>query len=144
MTFSVQPDGLGARLKAERVRLGLSQEQVCELTDITRGSLSRYERNVLLPGVDYLLRLQDLKFDVLYILYGKRANSILELTAPLLFNEAIDFVDRLAARHDFNPPPEFRVKAIVWAYHWLSGRRDDPTQLPTFQDLLSCVGANEQ
>lgn len=144
MTLTIQADGLGARLRAERERVGLNQDQFCELTGITRSSLSRYERGVLLPGVEYLIRLEALKFDVCFVLYGKRSDSILELTAPLLFNEAIDFVDRLAARHDFKPPPEFRMKAIVWTYHWLLGKRDDPTQLPTFQDLLASVGAAEQ
>lgn len=139
MTLSIQADGLGARLKSERKRLGLNQDQLCELTSITRGSLSRYERGVLNPGVDFLIRLEALKFDVCYVLHGARIDTVLDLSAPTILSDAIDMVDELAIRHDFKPPPAFRVKAILWIHRWLKegGDRGSP---PTLQELLTLVG----
>lgn len=126
---------VGERLKKERERLGLSQEQCCELADITRPSQSRYETGASVPRLDYLARLGESGFDLCFVIFGIRSESFVEITEPRLFNEAIDFVDELSARHAFKPPPKFRIKSIVNVYYWLLGDRThrDP---PNLQDLI--------
>ncbi|MBS0570121.1 MAG: helix-turn-helix transcriptional regulator [Proteobacteria bacterium] len=48
----------GSRLRAERVRLNLTQEEFAGLGGVKRVSQHLYEQDVRVPDVNYLLRLQ--------------------------------------------------------------------------------------
>lgn len=64
---------IGERLKEERLRLKLSQEDICTAADINRRSQSNYESGQRSPDALYLSRIAELGIDVNYILTGKRA-----------------------------------------------------------------------
>lgn len=63
----------GARLLEERDRLGLTQTDICEWTDINRRTQSAYEKDQRYPDAGYLMTLLEHDFDVAYLLTGKRA-----------------------------------------------------------------------
>ena len=66
----------GARLKAERKRLKLTQPSVAELLDVAVGSVVRYEKQGDPLNQNQLLSLDEAGFDTFYITYGKRAVSL--------------------------------------------------------------------
>lgn len=69
-------DSIGGRLRAERDRLGLSQEQLCEamskagVRGATRQTQSRYEKGERSPDAEYLAHLAALGADVEWVLTG--------------------------------------------------------------------------
>lgn len=65
---------LGARLKEERGRLGLTQLAFAELGGVKRVSQHLYEQNLRSPDAEYLLRLHEGGVDVVYALLGRRNN----------------------------------------------------------------------
>lgn len=49
----------GEALKAQRELAGLSQRQLSKQTGINQDNLSRWERNEVLPNIDFCVRLAD-------------------------------------------------------------------------------------
>lgn len=70
-------DTFGGRLVAERDRLGLKQVDVCARTRVSRTSQNKYENNDRRPDADYLKDLDELGFDVMYLLTGERSSGSL-------------------------------------------------------------------
>ncbi|WP_164276473.1 helix-turn-helix transcriptional regulator [Stenotrophomonas sp. B1-1] len=60
----------GVRLRAERKRLGLTQEQMADAVGIKKQSQLRYESGKSSPTLEYLFRLQRLGANIAYILTG--------------------------------------------------------------------------
>lgn len=61
---------VGDRLRAERERLGLRQEDAALVAGVTRAMWSRYERGEASPGSKVLLALVGQQFDLNFILGG--------------------------------------------------------------------------
>ena len=61
----------GIRLREERLRLSLTQQQMALAGGIGRNAQSLYERDLSLPRADYLALITLLGTDVLYILNGR-------------------------------------------------------------------------
>lgn len=64
------------RLKEERKRLGMNQEEVAKKVSIHRETWSRYENNKIMPGSIILFHAAKLGFDINYILTGDRGQPI--------------------------------------------------------------------
>lgn len=64
---------VGKRLKEERKRLGLTQEEMAVQLGLTRYAQLNFEKDVNLPGGAYLLAALDRGVDVMYVLSGHRA-----------------------------------------------------------------------
>ncbi|WP_031421355.1 helix-turn-helix domain-containing protein [Xanthomonas euvesicatoria] len=64
---------VGKRLKEERKRLGLTQEEMAVQLGLTRYAQLNFEKNINLPGGAYLLAALDRGVDVMYVLSGHRA-----------------------------------------------------------------------
>lgn len=60
------------RLKDERKRLGLSQEEVAQKVSVHRETWSRYENDKITPGSSILFYAAKLGFDINYIMTGVR------------------------------------------------------------------------
>ena len=65
----------GARLKAERCRLGLTQDQLAKRVGISPGSQIGYEGDKTAPPQKYLANLHREKIDIIYVLLGEYANT---------------------------------------------------------------------
>lgn len=63
---------LGSRLKAERKRLGLSQQDFGAIGGVEANAQGKYENGERIPRSDYLAALGKKGMDVLYVLSGER------------------------------------------------------------------------
>lgn len=67
-----QMNTIGSRLREERLRLGLSQDEFAAVGGVLRRAQSNYESDERSPDAKYLRAIADIGVDVLYILRGKR------------------------------------------------------------------------
>ena len=63
---------IGQRLKEERRRLGLSQEEFATAGGIRRSTLYQYERGDRRPSLDFLLKTVSAGVDLNFMIFGKR------------------------------------------------------------------------
>ena len=63
---------IGQRLRAERRRLGLSQDALANAGGIKRTTLYQYERGDRRPSLDFLLKAVSAGVDLNYIVFGER------------------------------------------------------------------------
>lgn len=68
---------LGARLRAERKRIGLNQADFAALGGSALNSQNRYETGQALPKLDYLFTLAQHGVDVGYVVTGVRTEGVL-------------------------------------------------------------------
>lgn len=66
-------DKLGIRLREERKRLGLSQQQFGAIGGVEANAQGKYEHDERVPRCDYLVALEQNGVDVLYVLTGNRS-----------------------------------------------------------------------
>ncbi|MBB4728247.1 helix-turn-helix domain-containing protein [Xanthomonas arboricola] len=64
---------VGKRLKEERKRLGLTQDEMAVQLGLTRYAQLNFEKDINLPGGAYLLAALSRGVDVMYVLSGHRA-----------------------------------------------------------------------
>ena len=105
---------LGARLKEERLRLGLTQEELAEKTEVQPITIIQYEKRKSFPSVKFIFNLQELNFDIIYLLTGKQEFLNLETVPHEIIAEiasAIDFLENKLADQPFNN--ENRVKLTI-------------------------------
>lgn len=67
---------VGERLKAERERLGYNQSDFGECGGKTKLTQSKYENNETSPTADYLLKIQAIGADMIFILTGQRSSPM--------------------------------------------------------------------
>lgn len=80
---------VGKRLKEERKRLGLTQEELAVQLDVTRYAQLNFEKDINLPGGAYLLAAHGRGVDVLYVLTGQPARvDASELALLAAFRDA--------------------------------------------------------
>ena len=77
-TTSKQRQEIGARLQAERKRLGYSVRQIAQLLGVNTETYEAFEQGTMDPGIYNLPRLSACGFDVLFILINERHNPIEE------------------------------------------------------------------
>lgn len=73
-------DGIGLRLRRERLRLSLSQRELGEAGGIKTNTQGKYENAKGLPKAQYLAAVSALGVDVLYVLTGRPASAVTELS----------------------------------------------------------------
>lgn len=89
---------VGERIKHERLKLKLSQREFSKLIDISPEAQFKYEKNITLPRIDYLLKLKNIGVDIHYILFGctnpiiSTENEIRILTAIRTSNDIQNFI----------------------------------------------------
>lgn len=66
---------LPTRLKEERKKLALTQQEIAEKVSVTRETWSRYESGKIHPGSEVIVQLVKLGVDTNYIITGKRTLS---------------------------------------------------------------------
>ena len=65
--------GFGARLREERKRLGLNQDEFAESAGIKRLAQSQYELEIREPRLSYFAAIGALGVNLYYLFYGKKA-----------------------------------------------------------------------
>jgi transcriptional regulator with XRE-family HTH domain len=123
------PETLGERLREERVRLGLTQEQLAGQLGIALSALQNYEQDRNSIKSPVLERLRRAKVDVEYVVYGRDPEALEPLDA--------DLWDRVKAWDAANPNDAdgkplneyFRYQRITLFYRWLRDGRGDEAEL---------------
>lgn len=67
---------LGDRLRAERERLGLSQQELADLCGVTMRSQRNYEKGERQPDAAYLAAMAAARIDMLYVVTGQHSASV--------------------------------------------------------------------
>ncbi|MCW5125853.1 helix-turn-helix domain-containing protein [Burkholderia cenocepacia] len=63
---------IGSRLRDERLRIGLSQDEFATVGGVARRSQSAYESDERAPDAAYLLAVREIGVDIGYVLTGER------------------------------------------------------------------------
>jgi transcriptional regulator with XRE-family HTH domain len=78
-------DGFGLRFRNERIRLLYTQEQLAEKLGVRPQTVHKYEKNTTSPNVVVLYSLQDLGFNIPYLILGQnQVESIPDLSLETL------------------------------------------------------------
>lgn len=105
--------GIGKRLREERERLQLSQEQLAAIAGTNRITPSRYEGGTHLPTIGFLAAVAEAGVDVEYVLGGKRNVVALSADDAALLGHAAAIVDSRLAKHRLKPSEEVRGRLIL-------------------------------
>ena len=73
---------IGARLKSERERLGLAQEDLASIAGASRRSVVEWDRGATVPGADALALLAQKGVDVPYVVVGVRGETSSSTLSP--------------------------------------------------------------
>lgn len=89
---------IGARLREERIRLGLNQKSFAELAGASISTQTRYETGEKLPKLEYILQWAEHGVDVGYVLTSRRYDGSLgaEQTMLLEMFERLNLTQREA------------------------------------------------
>jgi transcriptional regulator with XRE-family HTH domain len=128
---------IGSRLLEERERFGLSQNQICDLTGVSRKTQFSYEKSVRLPDAGYLSILAVHNLDVLYIVTGKRAPRYGTVNEELLRN-VFTAVETALSSANQSVSVEKKAKLVALVYQTASDTGQvDPLVAQKAIDLLS-------
>lgn len=111
--------GWGHRLREERMRLGMSQDQLGTIARQSRKSVLRYESEERAPDAPFLEAIAAHGADVLYILTGRREQPALEDIKTL--TAAIEIIEEALAKRRATLPPAKKAEVIALAYDILKG-----------------------
>lgn len=78
LTSTRQRREIGARLQAERERLGYTEQQIASLLGVPLDQYQRYESGELDPGVFRMTRVAAIGFDILYVITAERHSPVNE------------------------------------------------------------------
>jgi len=90
---------IGARLKSERLRLGLTQTSLGAVGGVEVNAQGRYEAGVRVPRADYLASIAKVGVDVLYVVTGQRMK-----------NRAADFTSSCDKQPTLPPQPKSKPR----------------------------------
>lgn len=120
----------GGRLWAERDRIGLKQADLCVRLGVSKTTQIQYEQNKSRPGVDYLVDLEGIGFDLMYLLTGVRGGDALSAEHQNLieaYDDAPPDVKRAAFGVLLSPYARDVERARVepgWFRHEVKGEGD--------------------
>lgn len=73
---------VGERLREERTRIGLNQDDFAKIGGVNRNTQGSYEKNDRSPDATYLANMAEAGVDVLYVITGKRATPSSDSLSP--------------------------------------------------------------
>ncbi|MEH6490736.1 helix-turn-helix domain-containing protein [Halopseudomonas sp.] len=115
--YCAQMCSIGDRLRAERERLGLNQEEFGQLGGVNRNSQANYEKGKRSPDAEYLAAVAKHGVDILHVVTGSRAPAE-------YFGLSIKESDVVANYRDMRDPDRATFERISEALR----RMDDETQ----------------
>nr|WP_312847749.1 helix-turn-helix transcriptional regulator [Burkholderia gladioli] len=80
--YQVRMDTIGSRLREERLRLGLSQEEFAAVGGVARRAQTNYEADERSCDAKYLAAVAGVGVDLLYVLVGVRVGPIASQSEP--------------------------------------------------------------
>lgn len=107
----------GERLRAERERLGLGQQELAEKCGVTMRSQRNYEKDERQPDATYLAALTALGGDVLYVLTGTRSPMMTDRSYVAMSQHMANLGDSVTQGEAGLPPDE---QLVLEAYRSLN------------------------
>lgn len=133
------PETLGERLRAERTRLGLTQEELARRLRIALSALQNYEQDRTSIKTPVLDRMRKERLDVDYVVYG-RDTAALEPLDDALWERVKAWDAANPTDADGKPLNEyFRYQRITLLYRWL--REDNGSEAELEERLSQLTGA---
>lgn len=80
--FGVQMDSFGERLRSERERLGLTQDEFSEKGGVKKRAQINYEKGERSPDSEYLAAITGIGVDIVYVITGVRATPAATALSP--------------------------------------------------------------
>lgn len=128
------PETVGERLRAERMRLELTQQDLADALDVALSALQNYEQDRNSMKQPLLERMRKAKIDVDYVVYGRDPEALGPLEA--------DLWERVKAWDAANPNDAdgkplneyFRYQRVTLFYRWL---RDGPRNEMELEERLN-------
>ena len=112
---------VGARLRSERERMRMKQDDFAELGGAKRVSQSQYEGGKSPLGIEYLLRLKAHGVDIGYVVTGVRSDSLLLLDEQMLLDKYLrlsptmrEIAHVMISSIGDKPDEEKRAEANFW------------------------------
>lgn len=119
-----------ARLKEERVRLGMTQPAIAEIGGVSKSTIVSYESGVHVPDAVFLSRLVTRGLDLHFVVTGERAavkaGADLDWT---LFQDVLEVVEAFEDRRQraLSTSGKARIIRILYCSSIASGRVDPGT-----------------
>lgn len=118
---------IGERIRAERERLGHSQDQWASTADIHRNTQAKYERGEGAPDANYLAAIEEIGADIYYIVTGEksvyvRAGEALARECAIISNvvEGLEIALESSGR-TLSPQKKSRVVSMLFRLAYPSG-----------------------
>lgn len=92
---SVELNTLGGRIVAERKKIGLSQIDLLMRTGVSKSTQIKYEAGTSYPDAEYLMKLDNIGLDVMYILTGLKTYEAMTSEQQNLLEAYADAPDTL-------------------------------------------------
>nr|WP_315481483.1 helix-turn-helix domain-containing protein [uncultured Undibacterium sp.] len=77
---------IGERLKSERQRIGMNQDDFSAVGGVLKAAQINYEKNKRAPDTTYLLAVGEIGVDIIYVLTGKYSGNELSKDESFLLN----------------------------------------------------------
>ena len=127
------------RLKAERLRLRLTQADLARYVDVSGSTQVAYEQGVRTPGLGYLVALQSTGIDAWYVMFGiraeRRAADAFDWTLFAEIQEAI--TEWCSARELELPPRRFLEISRLLYEQFISEREVQPDAIERILKLVA-------
>lgn len=107
---------IGARIKEERLRLGMTQPQFAMACQASKRALIEWEKGATSPSAVQLSALGDAGADVLYIVTGRREQNAQERIDARRLTIAIEAVEEGLEQANKTLPPYKKAELIKAAY----------------------------
>lgn len=121
----------GVRLREERERLGMNQEQIGALGGVNRNTQGKYEKDLRSPDAAYLQALSTAGVDVHYVITGEQRapEGALSLIDIDFLAEIAEQLDHIISQAGKKPRGAQFVRMVAEVYNFMAqeGTRDAET-----------------
>ena len=115
--------GIGLRLREERERLEMTQEQLGSVGGVLKRALIRYEKNERMPDAAFLSAIAAAGVDVLYVLTGQHSGGTAAAPAPISEGDQVLLDNFHAAPEQVQAGIKTALGAFADAPHQVSKRK---------------------
>lgn len=121
-------NNIGSRLREERERLKMTQENFAAACGVGRWAQVNYESNARSPDANYLAAAAEIGVDVAYVITGGNADAGIELDTDLLA-EIIEHIESLLAEKNTKFPPNKLALATAMLYRVFKEKKNIDTKM---------------
>lgn len=120
--------GFGERLRAERVRLLMTQESLASRAGVKQQTIHQYEKGRTSPTLQFVYSLQGLGFNLQFLLFGRESVPNPDSFPPEVFSAISEMVKNIEDKFSggsFSNEARLRMMLIL-----LGQYSSEPTSLP--------------